>query len=78
MREPKAKTLELLCSFDKRAETGSLHTAARIPLTLFALMDIPIPVPHMTMPFLTFPLSNGFSYGYSIIRIINPFFVVGP
>ena len=48
--DPKASIFVSLCSLDNFAEYGSLHTTALIPFTLFAAIDIPTPVPHITIP----------------------------
>ena len=37
---PKAIIFALLCSFTRRAVTGSEHTAARTPFTLFAAVEL--------------------------------------
>ena len=41
---------ELLCSLLNCAISSVLATAARIPLILFAVIDIPIPVPRINTP----------------------------
>ena len=41
--------LALLCFLDI-SEWNSEHSAARIPLFLFAAIEIPIPVPHIKIP----------------------------
>ena len=51
IRSPRHNMLLLLCSLDILAEQVSDTTAALIPLTLLAVMDIPIPVPQTSMPF---------------------------
>lgn len=40
----------LLCCFTRRAVAVSEHTAALIPFTLFAEIEIPTPVPHISIP----------------------------
>ena len=47
---PKAKMLASLCSLVASALKQSLHTAARIPGTLFAAIEIPMPVPQIKIP----------------------------
>lgn len=49
-REPNASTLVSLCCRDNCAEYGSLQTTARIPANLFAVIEIPTPVPQIKMP----------------------------
>ena len=53
---PRQSTLALLCALETLAEYVSLHNAALIPRTLFAAIDIPIPVPQMRIPLFAFPL----------------------
>src|SRR6516164_2504604 len=48
---PRARTFVSLCCRESLAEYGSLQTTARTPLTLFALIEIPTPVPQQTIPF---------------------------
>ena len=47
---PIAKILASLCCLVASAEKQSEHKAARIPFTLFAAIEIPIPVPQIIIP----------------------------
>ena len=49
-RPPKARMLALLCSLVACAQKQSVHNAARTPLTLFAVIEIPMPVPQIRIP----------------------------
>ena len=52
---PKAMICEPLFSRVWRAVNGSEQTAARMPRTLFAEIEMPIPVPQMSTPRSTSP-----------------------
>ena len=43
----------------------SLQSAARIPLILFAVIEIPIPVPQIKIPFSTFPSLTAFATAFA-------------
>ena len=43
-------TLASLCARDSRADSASVTTAALMPWTLFAAIDMPMPLPHTRMP----------------------------
>ena len=49
----------LLCFLACIAISLLLHRAALMPLNLLAAIEIPIPVPHNAIPFLTFPFKKG-------------------
>ena len=48
---PSASTFASLCSLVACAQKQSVHYAARIPGTLLAAIEIPIPVPQIRIPF---------------------------
>ena len=50
MRAPKAIMLQSLWARHSLALTGSDTQAQRMPCTLFAAMEMPTPVPQITMP----------------------------
>ena len=50
-RPPNATILVSLCNLVASAEKQSEHSAQRIPGILFAAMEMPIPVPHIRIPF---------------------------
>ena len=50
MPAPMASILALLWRRVISALSGSLHSAQRMPLTLLAAMEMPMPVVQMTMP----------------------------
>ena len=52
---PRVIRLRLLWAFAMRALSTSLQAAARIPLTLFAAIAMPIPVPQSKTPHSAFP-----------------------
>lgn len=47
---PIARILASLCSLVACALNVSWHSAARIPFILLAAIDMPIPVPHISIP----------------------------
>lgn len=51
---PKARILASLCYLVSFAIVVSVHKAQRMPFTLLAAMEIPIPVPHKRIPQSTF------------------------
>ncbi len=51
MPPPMARTFASLCSLVICAVSVSAHNAQRIPLILFAVMEIPMPVVQITIPF---------------------------
>jgi hypothetical protein len=57
---------ELLCRRVYFAEKWSLQTAARMPLTLLAASDIPIPVPQTKIPIWFSPSATLFATGKAI------------
>ena len=50
VRPPKQITFASLCCRANRAVVSSWTTAARTPRTLFAAIEIPMPVPHTASP----------------------------
>ena len=58
---PKANMFVLLCCLDKSALYGSLQVTQRIPLTLLAARESPTPVPQITIPLSTSPLTTAFA-----------------
>ena len=50
-----ASMLASLCRRVISAERGSLHRAQRMPFTLLAEMEMPMPVVQMTIPFSHWP-----------------------
>ena len=54
-----------LCSLVACALNVSLQSAARIPLILFAVIEIPIPVPQIKIPCFTSPSLTAFATAFA-------------
>ena len=62
---PIATMFALLCSLVSLAETVSEQSAQRIPGTLLAQMETPIPVVQMRIPFSHSPSATAFAAGFT-------------
>jgi len=60
--------LASLCSLVASAEKQSLQRAHLMPFTLFAVMDMPMPVPQIKIPFSYFPAAtaSATAFPYSV------------
>ena len=75
---PMARMLASLCSRVAWAEKQSEHRAARMPFTLFAVMEMPMPVPQIIIPSVALPGGHGLGHSAAVNGIVAGGRGVGP